>query len=223
MLILASNSPRRKQLLALGGWEFTVFPGQIDERVREDEHPTDYVRRLAEGKARVVLAQLENALNFEDVIIAADTAVVDRVNSDHKILGKPVDAQEAEAFLLSLRGRTHQVYTALAVLRAGDEMFLSDLCISDVPMRNYSTAEMRTYIASGDPMDKAGAYAIQHAGFRPVERFVGCYANVMGLPVCHLTRLLAHMDIYPETDIAGACRDALDYPCPVFRQILQDL
>jgi predicted house-cleaning NTP pyrophosphatase (Maf/HAM1 superfamily) len=87
-------------------------------------------------------------------------------------------------------------------------------------MRLYSEKEMMAYIASGDPMDKAGAYAIQHPGFRPVEHLHGCYANVMGLPLCHLARTLAGFGVDPDADIAQNCQDALNYPCPVFRQVL---
>ncbi len=89
-------------------------------------------------------------------------------------------------------------------------------------MRTYSDEEMMAYIASGDPLDKAGAYAIQHAGFKPVEALQGCYANVMGLPVCHLVRLLAQSGIPLQEDIAQSCQQTLGYPCPIFQRVLQD-
>lgn len=221
MLVLASNSPRRKQLLALTGWEFTVLPAQVDESVLPGELPPAYVSRLAETKARAVFSIPGVDLRRPGVVvIAADTAVVDGTN----ILGKPQDTQEAEAMLRSLRGRTHQVYTGLAALNVGGR-FLSDMCVSEVVMREYSDAEMLDYIASGDPLDKAGAYAIQHVGFRPVERLQGCYANVMGLPVCHLVRLLAGFGLHPEMvnfsakDVALSCQKTLDAPCEVYTQI----
>lgn len=87
-------------------------------------------------------------------------------------------------------------------------------------MRNYSEGEIKEYIASGDPMDKAGGYAIQHEGFHPVEKLDGCFANVMGLPLCHLTRSLAYFGITPPMDIPGACQAATGYNCPVYHQIL---
>jgi predicted house-cleaning NTP pyrophosphatase (Maf/HAM1 superfamily) len=122
--------------------------------------------------------------------------------------------------LRRLRGRTHQVYTAVVALRPEDNALLSEVVVTDVPMRQYSDDEILAYIDSGDPLDKAGAYAIQHAGFKPVEHLEGCYANVMGLPICHLSRMLAAFGVYPETDVPGTCQKMLYYPCPIFRQVL---
>ena len=122
--------------------------------------------------------------------------------------------------LRQLRGRTHQVYTALALLRPADGRQVSEVCITDVPMRAYSDAEMRAYIASGDPLDKAGAYAIQHAGFRPVNGLLGCSANVMGLPVCRVAYLLAQFGLPAQGDVAAACQSALEYDCPIFQRVL---
>ncbi len=150
------------------------------------------------------------------LIIAADTTVADEGN----ILGKPADAAEAESMLRRLRGRQHQVYTALAVLRTADGRLWHDLGVTDVPMRLYSDEEIQSYVSSGDPLDKAGAYAIQHAGFHPVASLQGCYANVMGLPLCHLTRLLRQVGIQPEQPVADACQAALAYTCGVYAQIL---
>jgi septum formation protein len=213
MLILASNSPRRKWLLGFGGLTFQVSPAQVDERLRAEETPRDYVLRLAVSKARAVGAQAPRRA----VVLAADTSVVHQ----GQILGKPVDPQQAEAMLRRLRGEEHLVYTALALLRVADDALVTDLCVTEVPMRLYSDEEMRTYIASGDPMDKAGAYAIQHPGFKPVENLAGCYANVVGLPLCHLTRALAKFDVSFTNDIPLTCQNNLDYDCPVYRRILR--
>jgi predicted house-cleaning NTP pyrophosphatase (Maf/HAM1 superfamily) len=191
-LILASNSPRRKALLALTGFPFEVLAADVDEDILPGEGPDDYVRRLA-----------------------ADTTVVDGA----EILGKPLDHGQARQMLERLRGRVHQVYTALAIWQAGQ--LLVDCCATEVPMRAYSDAEIDAYVASGDPMDKAGAYAIQHAGFHPVAELRGCYANVVGLPLCHLVRNLGAIDLQPEVDIAGQCQAALDYRCPVYEMILR--
>lgn len=212
MLVLASNSPRRKQLLELGGWTFDTLAAEIDERALPGETPRNYVLRLAESKAR----QAARWAPPEAVILAADTTVVD----GEDILGKPRDAEEAESMLHRLRGHTHQVYTALAALRPVDGALLLDCCSTDVSMRYTSDEEIRDYIATGDPLDKAGAYAIQHAGFHPVENLEGCFANVMGMPLCLVSRMLGQMGIDLAADAALACQGALNYQCPVSPQFL---
>ena len=213
-LILASNSPRRKQLLALTGWEFEVQPADINEDSLPVEHPGDYVLRLAEGKARAAARMSMRP----GIILAADTTVVDA----DTILGKPADAIQAASMLRALRGHTHQVYTGLAVCRSQEDDLVSDLCITDVPMRDYSDEEMLAYIASGDPLDKAGAYAIQHPNFHPVENISGCFASVMGLPLCHLARSLKKLGLEAQVDIPAECQSALNYDCPVWSKILTD-
>jgi MAF protein len=213
-LILASHSPRRHYLLGLTGWNFDVAPAGINEDVLPDETPRAYVLRLAESKARAVGAQCDG----DDVIVAADTTVV----ADGQILAKPEDEDDAEAMLRRLRGRTHQVYTALAVYRPETGRLHTDLGETDVPMRAYSDAEMRAYIASGDPMDKAGAYAIQNEDFDPAPAVKGCFSNVVGLPLCHLTRTMAKMGLSPEKDVPVSCQAALDYRCPVYETILKN-
>lgn len=235
MLVLASNSPRRKQLLALGGWDFTVVAPRVDERVLPGETPQDYVRRLAENKAcaaRQVLAEdacvlvgvRKNRLE-EAIILAADTTVVHRaaLNQSYEILGKPADAADAEAMLRRLRGRVHQVFTGLAVMQVAGERHQSEVVATDVRMREYSDEEMQAYIATTDPLDKAGAYAIQHPVFRPVQNLQGCYANVMGLPVCHAAGLLAQYGCPPARDIVQGCQQALEFTCPVFLKAIADV
>jgi len=217
MLLLASNSPRRRQLLSLGGWTFKLVPVGVDENPLAGERALDYVLRLAAGKARSAAARAAPG----EVVVAADTTVVDLQPGGETILGKPVDAQEAGHMLRRLRGRVHRVCSGIAVLRTFDGLLLTDFCVTEVPMRDYSDEEMQDYIASGDPLDKAGAYAIQHPGFRPVEALQGCYANVVGLPLCHLTRTLNKLDISPQEDIPSACQSVLHYECPIFHQVLQ--
>jgi len=213
ILTLASNSPRRRQLLSLGGWAHEVAVADVDESQLPGEGPGDYVLRLAKAKAR---KSAENAPT-ESVIIAADTSVVD----DGDILGKPLDEDGATHMLKRLRGHTHQVYTGLALLRKSDSKTLTDLTITDVPMRAYSDAEIDAYVQTGDPLDKAGAYAIQHQGFNPVEYMMGCYASVMGLPLCRLAYLLGQFDIFPEAAIGVRCQTELKYDCPVSEAILR--
>jgi septum formation protein len=233
-LVLASNSPRRKQLLALGGWDFTVVAPQVDERVLPGELPQVYVHRLAESKAqaaRQVLASetdpitgANNSCLQETIILAADTTVVYQAtpNENYEILGKPADAAEAEAMLRRLRGRVHQVYTGLAVMGFASEDMQSEVVATDVRMREYSDEEMQAYIATADPMDKAGAYAIQHPVFNPVQNLQGCYANVMGLPVCHAARLLTQLGCPPASNIVQGCQQALEFSCPVFLQAIME-
>jgi len=208
-LILASNSPRRRQLLALSDWGFAVIVADVDESLfPEGESPADYVLRLAETKARAIPARPDR------MILAADTTVVDR----SEILGKPKDEAEAFAMLRRLRGHTHQVYTGVALLRQSDGLLLQDLCVTDVPMRNYSDEEINAYIETGDPLDKAGAYAIQHSQFHPVTNVSGCYTSVMGLPLCRVASLMGKMGFPFHTTVPAECQRLLDYQCPILRE-----
>jgi septum formation protein len=209
-LILASNSPRRRQLLTLTGIPFVVLVADVDESQLANEKPADYVLRLAEKKARAVHGERDQ------IILASDTTVVDGTD----ILGKPKDADDAVAMLTRLRGHAHQVYTGIALLRKSDGLLLTDLCVTDVPMREYSDEEIQAYVATGDPLDKAGAYAIQHPGFHPVERMDGCFASVMGLPVCHVILQMRKMDLQPDASFFADCETLLEYRCPVSNAIL---
>lgn len=204
-LILASNSPRRRQLLALGGWAFDVHAAGIDESARAGESSRDYVERLAREKVCAIAARSLSG----GVVVGADTTVV----IDGEILGKPAHAEEARAMLTRLRGRAHQVYTGIAALRVSDGELLSEVVVTDVPMRAYSDDEIERYIQSGDPMDKAGAYGIQNPDFQPAANMEGCYASVMGLPLCSLARLLARLELPPCADVAGNCQATLAYHC----------
>ena len=219
-LYLASNSPRRRELLSLGGWEYVLLSAQVDETPLPGEAGEEYVQRLSKHKAYFTAS----LAGINGVIIAADTTVLDHgMSKNTEILGKPSDQSEAGEMLRRLRGHTHQVLTAISILNTQDGTILSDLCTTFVPMRNYSEEEIAAYVASGDPMDKAGAYAIQHTGFHPVENLQGCFANVMGLPLCHLTRNLIKLGIPPKVDIPQACQAALGYDCPVYHQILIEM
>jgi septum formation protein len=199
--------------MALGNWSVRTHVSDVDETRKPGEAPADYVVRLAESKARATAQQAPSTT----YIVAADTAVVDR----QAVIGKPADAADAIQILRSLRGHAHQVYTGLAVLRPADGQSLSDLCVTDVPMRTYSDAEIDVYVRSGDPFDKAGAYAIQHSQFHPVGKLTGCYASVMGLPLCHLLRLLVRMQFASPPDLPTACQAHLNYDCPVSSAILR--
>jgi septum formation protein len=216
-LFLASNSPRRKELLALCGWEYEILSAQVDETPLGGEDGIEYVQRLANHKATTAAKQAM----VDGVFIAADTTVINpQAGGKSMILGKPRTPAEAAKMLRYLRGDKHQVHTAIFILNSLIGTTWSDLCTTYVSMRNYSDGEIKKYVASGDPMDKAGAYAIQHDGFHPVEKLDGCFANVMGLPLCHLTRSLARFGIAPPLDIPEACQLTTGYDCPVYHQIL---
>jgi septum formation protein len=212
-LILASNSPRRRQLLALTGRRFLTRPASIDESPLPGEEPGAYVLRLALGKA--VAAAAANPEPVQSWVLGSDTTVA----LDGLILGKPSGPAEAREMLALLRGRAHTVYTAVALRSPADGALHSELCATSVPMRAYTDDEISAYIASGDPLDKAGAYAIQHPEFHPVEQFAGCFASVMGLPLCHLERALRGLGDPSPADVAAACQAELNYVCPVFRAI----
>jgi septum formation protein len=212
-LLLASNSPRRRELLALGNWTISQYVPNIDEMQQSGETPTGYVRRLAETKARAAAAHVAR----QRYVVAADTAVVDGGD----LLGKPAGAAEATEMLRRLRGHTHQVYTGIALQDVETDRVLTDVCVTTVPMRSYSDGEIQRYVRTGDPLDKAGAYAIQHGGFRPVEAFQGCYASVMGLPLCHLLRLFEQLGTAADPQIPAKCQNHLNYACPVSSAILR--
>jgi MAF protein len=183
--VLASASPRRRELLASLGVAFDIVPANIDETPRPGEPPLAYAQRLSAEKA----AAAARSAAPPALIVAADTVVI----CDGAVLGKPADPDEARAMLRTLRGRAHTVCTALTLARLASGAPLSGVSrvtCTEVHMRAYSDAEIEAYIATGDPFDKAGGYAIQHAGFEPVARISGSYTNVVGLPLETLRALL---------------------------------
>jgi MAF protein len=199
--------------LALGRWHFRAAAANVDESQWPGESPRDYVLRLAETKARTAVQHADD----EAIVIGADTAVVDGTD----LLGKPADGAEAARMLRRLRGHAHRVYTGLAALRLQDGKLVTDLCVTNVPMRTYSDEEIETYVRSGDPLDKAGAYGIQHSTFVPVQGLAGCFASVMGLPLCHLMRVLQQLGVAPDASVPVHCQAFLNYDCPVSPAILR--
>lgn len=193
-LVLASQSPRRQQLLAALGLTFTVDAADVDETPLPGERPAALVCRLCQAKADAVAARHPAAL-----VLAADTVVA----LDGALLGKPADPAEATAMLRQLCGRTHQVYTAVCVASNGEST--ARLSTSHVTMRPYCDAEIAAYVATGDPLDKAGAYAIQHPLFSPVAAWAGCYAGVMGLPLRLVSEMLAGVGVVAPADVAAVC------------------
>jgi MAF protein len=209
---LASNSPRRREIISWLGWTFQSAPANIDESALNGEKPLAHVNRLALGKCRVEIAAAQPG----EIVIAADTIVV----LDDAILGKPANEQDAFTMLKSLGDRTHQVITALAIRQIGLSDVLQETCISNVRMRNYSDAEIEAYVRSGDPMDKAGGYAIQNADFHPAVGFAGCFASVMGMPLCHLERTLRKLRDYDPANLADVCQKNLEYECPITGRVM---
>jgi len=218
-IVLASASPRRRALLRLLGVSFDVQAADIDETPRPGESPDTLTQRLARSKALAVSrkqrssnATTGNTDNSQldapsgrgdssetsadvgptpdrDVVLAADTVVV----LDDRILGKPRDDVEAASMLEALRGRTHCVLTGVAVAVAG-EIRWTGVVETKVWMRVYGDDEIEWYVRSGTPRDRAGAYGIQDADFRPVTRIEGCLANAVGLPLCHVRQALTAID-----------------------------
>ena len=186
-LILASASPRRRELLTQAGYRFEVQPSSVSESRRPDEGPIRFATRLAREKAEEVFARRQSSTEKIQplLVLGADTVVV----CDREVMGKPADAAEAARMLLLLSGRTHQVVTGVAVVWAmGAAEVAAEL--TQVTMRTLSPQEVSAYVAGGEPMDKAGAYAIQGYAGRWIPRINGCYFNVVGLPLALVTSLL---------------------------------
>jgi len=180
-LILASASPRRRELLTQAGFRFEVIPAHINEDVRPDEDPIAYVIRLAREKARAVREQLNDA---QAIVLGADTTVT----LDGHILAKPEDPADAIRMLRMLSGRTHRVITGVAVATAdGTEVAAEVTGVQFVTLREEEIAD---YVSTGEPMDKAGAYGIQGYAARWIPRIEGCYFNVVGLPVALVSNML---------------------------------
>ncbi len=180
-LVLASGSPRRRELLARLGLPFVIVSADVVEEPQPGEIPAAMAQRLSQDKARAVATRCPGAL-----VLACDTVVA----LGDTIMGKPQDAPEAVSMLRQLRGRRHQVLTAVTALNTVDRSECTTCSITDVWMRSYTDEDIAAYVATGDPLDKAGAYAIQHAGFDPVAQLHGCYSGVMGFPLAHVVEAL---------------------------------
>ena len=218
-LTLASASPRRRQLLQALGMDFRAQPSSVPEEPEPSESPIDLVRRLALAKARTVAAGVS-----EGLVLGADSVVVHQGD----ILGKPASVEEARGMLARLRGNTHQVFSGVAVVDASTGKHLLASETTPVLMREYSDAEVEDYIASGSPMDKAGAYGVQDADFHPASSVQGCYSNVVGLPLCTLLYMLREMGYEatpkvpaPLTESCTECplqvRESGAWPMPSWR------
>ena len=183
-LVLASASPRRSELLAQAGFSFKVHPAHIPEDPLPGEDPIAYVIRLAREKAETVFAELSSQGPAAPQVLGADTTVT----LDNHILGKPEDAADAARMLRLLSGRTHRVITGVAVVSEKSTEVAAE--VTGVQFLTLSDEEIAAYIATGEPMDKAGAYAIQGRAARWIPRIEGCYFNVVGLPIALVSCLL---------------------------------
>lgn len=202
MLVLASASPRRSELLLQAGFTFHVHPAHIPEDPRPGEHPIAYVTRLAREKAETVFAALNkpNALSQAIdspslVVLGADTTVT----VDDQILSKPADASDASRMLRLLSGRAHLVITGVAAVTANRTETAAE--VTAVRFLTLSDAQIQSYIATGEPMDKAGAYAIQGRAARWIPRIQGCYFNVVGLPISLVSTMLHDLMGSSDSDL----------------------
>ena len=182
MLVLASGSPRRREILRQAGMAFVTRPADVDETPLPGERPADYVMRLAREKALAV------ARDDHEIVLGADTTVV----ADGEIFAKPLDAADAGHMLERLSGRRHAVLTGICLQSAAGAV--TDLAETQVWFAKLSAEEIANYVSSGEPMDKAGGYAIQGLASKFVERIEGCYFNVMGLPVALVYRRLRELE-----------------------------
>ena len=202
-VILASASPRRRDLLYSVGIDCFIQPTDVDEIALESQFtgpPEGLAVHLAEHKVRAAAEMITTPA----IIIAADTTVI----IDNVILGKPTDATVAQAMLQQLRGRTHHVVTGIAMLATATATVTLKTKTTPVTMRDYTDAEIAAYIATGDPFDKAGSYAVQHPNFQPVARIDGCATNVIGLPLCLLLAELRPYGVVPtrKPNADGICQ-----------------
>ena len=211
-IVLASNSPRRRQIISWMELPFSSNPSDVDETPLPGEKPEEYVLRLAEDKARVCARYAP----FNGIVLAADTTVAD----GNEIIGKPQDMQDAGRILRQLRNRTHLVHSAIVVSTPSKGISSVDLCSTQVKMRAYTDEEIEAYLATGDALDKAGAYAIQSPDFHPVAKMNGCFASVMGLPLCHFERILRKLGFGSRNGVPYRCQDELSYTCPIFKRVL---
>ncbi len=207
-LMLASASPRRQQFLRDLGLNFTIKVADIDETPQPNEAPIALAQRLAETKARTVAQRLPQD-DRPRLIIAADTVVA----LGTTLLGKPAHAQEATEMLVVLRDKIHEVHTGVSVFATDSCQQRTLVNTTSVRMRNYTDAALAAYVATGDPLDKAGAYAIQHREFDPAAALDGCLAGVMGLPLGDLRDLLATFGVALPQPVALACTRHGNFGC----------
>ncbi len=215
--ILASQSPRRRELMRLLGYPFSIEVADADEGSVTNADPALNVVETARLKVKIVAGLQKRPFPNRTIILAADTIVA----LDGQMLGKPANVADAHDMLVALRGRQHAVHTGFALFDLNRHVELTGVHTATVTMRPYRDDEITTYIASGDPMDKAGAYAIQHPQFRPVADLNGCYLGVMGLSICHLLTSLKELETPQNADLTAVALAHRQYACPLLADQMQ--
>lgn len=219
--ILASQSPRRRELIQLLGFPFRVMVADVDEDSITDPDPAVNVVETARLKSTHIAKQLDgSSLAPQTIILAADTTVA----FGGEMLNKPANDAEARTMLQRLGNRQHEVHTGFVLLDPANGRHYQGVSTAVVTMRAYTDAEIEAYIATGDPLDKAGAYAIQHPVFQPVAQLDGCYCNVMGLPVCDLILALEQFLNFDAIEqkqwaLTAVHHAHLHYPCPTLNYL----
>jgi MAF protein len=201
--------------MALTGWGFSTCQVHISEARIGNEDPRQMAIRLARTKAEAALDGVEK----RGLLLSADTLVVD----GEDVLGKPRDLDHARDLLLRLKGKEHRVITAMILQDLADGESFLEVCETAVPMREYTQKDLEVYLETQSPMDKAGGYGIQDESFHPVKttELDGCYANVMGLPLCHVARAMRTQTDAAIQHIPGACMQFTEYSCPVYEDVLE--
>lgn len=218
--LLASQSPRRRELMALLGRPVRQMAADVDEESVNTPDPAVNVIDTAVLKAHTIAQTFVPTPGTRVILIAADTTVA----VDGEMLNKPADAADAQRMLRRLRGRAHEVHSGYVVRDMPSGVEVVGVHTAVVTMRAYTDAEIERYVATGDPMDKAGAYAIQHPVFRPVQALQGCFLGVMGLPLCDLLGALAQLQVDTAVDLTAVDLTAVhqahqQFPCPLFDRL----
>lgn len=213
-IILASSSPRRRMLMSCLYPDYECIPADIDETPLPGELPVPYTERMALEK---MLKSAESITAPDHVVIGSDTTVY----AEHQIFGKPTSPENASEILHFLNGKEHLVSTAVCVMRVKDGIRQIRRTVSETSVffRNMSDEEIAGFVASGVPMGKAGAYAIQDKTYHPVERIEGCYAGVIGFPVCHLRALLNDLGLPESGNTREICDGVTESRCAFFPQV----
>lgn len=218
-IILGSQSPRRQQLISLLGLAVSCRSVDADEESITDVNPAQNVVKTAALKTKILLRQLSPPPPTHTLLITADTTVA----LDGLMLNKPATPAEAYSMLTAMGNRTHEVHTGYVITDLQSRQQIQGVHTAVVTMRNYSHEEIKAYIATGDPMDKAGAYAIQHPRFRPVARLDGCFLSVMGLPLCDLMLALQTMAVAWPKALTAVEQAHRQMTCPIFPKIQTSL
>lgn len=215
--LLGSQSPRRRQLVQLLGYPVQTAVADADEESIQTPDPAQNVLETALLKSDIIRRNTPPTSHGRCLLLTADTTVA----IDGQMLNKPKTTADAERMLRQLRGRPHQVLTGIVLYDMQSNQQQTAVFAADIHMRPYSDDEMAAYIATGDPMDKAGAYAIQHPTFRPMQSLNGCYLSVMGLPVCELIGLLANWDLPFLGDYTAVYQQHQGHACPTIDRLRQ--